>query len=146
MGFCYQGKRLVCDNCGAAEGTTRKRRCPSNYCYPSALCKKCWTDKEIRAKFNKYHIDNDCAGKMQASQDKRDKEAAMIAAGAFIRCSALGQDDGRVHVIFRGNDKEVGKYMAKETYAALPFDYPATPEDYEKIEGKTLENAPTNFY
>ena len=146
MGFCYEGKKLVCDNCGAAEGTTRKRKCPHNYCYPTALCKKCWSDPAIRAKDKAHHINNDCAGKMQASRDHAAKEVAMREAGAFIRCSAMSAKDGRVHVIFRGNNSEIGKYMAKETYDAIGLREIATPEDYEKIEGKTLENAPINFY
>lgn len=146
MGFCYPGKKLVCENCGAAEGTTRKRRCPSGYCYPAALCKKCWADKTIRAKFNAFHIEHKCAEKMQESRNKKDREVTLMDSGIFLRCAALNTNDGRVHVIFRQHYREIGKYMAKETYAAIGLGEIATIDDFEKIEGKPLEDAPTEFY
>lgn len=147
MGFCYSySGKLVCDHCGAAEGTTRKRKCPSGYCYPVALCKKCWDTPEIRQKFKQYHIDNKCADKHAAVMADRAREATMIESGEFLRCAALNAGPGRVHVVFRGKDSEKGRYMASTTYASIPLDKAATIADYEAIEGKTLEEAPINFY
>lgn len=146
MGFCYQGRKLVCDHCGTADGTVRKRKCPVRYCYPVALCKKCWDTPEIRQKAKQYHIDNKCKEKHEAFIAERKREADMIESGEFLRASALTAGPGRVHVIFRGKTSYKGRYMAAATYDAIPLGKTATIADYEAIEGKTLEEAPVSFY
>lgn len=54
MGFSYglsyaTGRyRLACDFCDAADGTTRKMRCPYGYCQAWATCKSCRQEKKHR--------------------------------------------------------------------------------------------------
>jgi len=119
MGYCYRGKRLVCDVCGNADGTSRKRKCPYGWCYPPAICKSCWNKKEIRDKFHQYHADHECQKSSRETNEKYQKEQDMIDGGKYIRCSALSVDDNIVHVIFRGKTNNTGRYMQRNTYRAI---------------------------
>ena len=49
-----------------------------------------------------------------------------------MRCSALQDDDDRVHVLFQTLAGHIGYYMAPATYHAIPMGETATPDDYRK--------------
>lgn len=72
------------------------------------------------------------------------READLLAAGRAVRSSAVNIGEGRVHVLFRRADRSSeGRYMSAETYRAVSFDGPATPEDYAAH--GTVEPAPADF-
>lgn len=148
MGYSYDRTtgRLVCDHCGQADGTVRKRCCPHGWCPPPAYCKTCWNTPEIRQADKDHHIKNDCQGHAEASANRDAEEKQMLADGMRVRCSALSTDDGRVHVIFRCKSGDVGAFMKRETYRHYPLVENHTWEDYELIEGQPLQSAPANFY
>jgi hypothetical protein len=143
MGFCYEGRKLVCDVCSAAGA--RKRKCPFGYCSSLAVCKTCWNGpKFAKGAWKASHKAHGCDVKHAAYVAKEAEKAAMLAEGKLLRVAALGKGDGTVHVIFRGKDGEVGYLMSKEAYDAFPLGAPVTPEDYATV--GTLTPAPTSFY
>lgn len=144
MGYSYQGGRLCCDVCGTAGA--RKVRCPAGYCQAIAQCPTCRKDPTVQARILASH--KDC-GRLHAEfVAKEARAAALLQAGAHLRCAALGGTDPhggeRVHVIFRGKADELGYYMAPEVYHAIPLLEPATPDDYRKH--GALTPAPTDFH
>lgn len=143
MGYCYQGNRLVCDCCSGADGTVRKRRCPSGWCPPPAVCSTCWTDPVKRAEFDVYHLANHCADKHAEFAAHEQRRVDLIAAGVPVRCSARSEGRDRVHVLFAAKDGPIGYYMAHATYDAIPLLDIATPDDYRKI--GDLEDAPGDY-
>ena len=133
---------LACDQCGKADGTARKCKCPHHYCQPPALCKTCRADDVIRAKLTLYHAEHckPAAARARAHEEQRE---TLLKSGVPVRCSALGLKDGRVHVIFQTNAGELGYYMPAQAYDAIPLLANATPDDYRK-HGQ-LEPAPAHY-
>jgi hypothetical protein len=87
----------------------------------------------------------DKARAIVAEEEAREaKAAAAKASNAPVRWAAETVAEGRVHVLFRRADGSVeGRYMAAETYHAIPLGVTATPEDFA-IHGP-LETAPADF-
>jgi len=142
MGYSYtlDGK-LCCDVCGNS-GDTRKYKCPYNWCQSIAMCTDC-------RKEHGYHKKEHHTGCKQSSIEFHKREAKrkeLIENGFFVRCSALGKDNGFIHVLFQGKTETVGRYMTDKTYHAIPLLTNATIEDYEVIEGHRLVDAPASFY
>lgn len=133
MGYCYQGRKLVCDSCGGV-GTTRKRPCPFGYCPARAACADCYKRQRAAGEYTKAA--HAICGARDAQAKERDaRQRALLAAGEAVRVAALGVDDEqgspRVHVLFRRADgSTVGRYMSHETYSAIPPLAPATPAHY----------------
>jgi hypothetical protein len=129
MGYCYEGRRLCCDSCAVAGGV-RKRRCKYNYCPPPALCAPCYASK--RAKLREY-CDTHCkpASERYAAQRARDQE--LLAAGHYLRRSAMGRSDGSglIDVRFRNlAGHEIVLAMPAETYRSRKLSEPSTPADF----------------
>jgi len=139
MGYCYQGSALVCDGCGTASGV-RKRPCPHRWCQAPALCESC--------NEHKAPTHAGCAQRAADYARRNEVEAELLAAGEFVRKSALGDHRGevyRVHVVFKNAAGEYkGYYMSQETYGAFSLLKPATPAMFEQH--GTLTEAPPNFY
>lgn len=141
MGYCYDlSHRLCCDRCGKAGGV-RKRKCPHSYCPPPALCDDCYhaVKDELKA-----HHERHCKPAAAAYKVREDRRKALEAEGVPVRCSAMSHAKYGVHVIFRSGKGEVGYYMNRETYDAIPLLEVATPDDYRK-HGR-LRKAPADFY
>jgi hypothetical protein len=105
MGYAYgqsaSGRwALSCDNCGKAEGTTRKRTCPRkmlapstrsakryevHYCYPPALCPECWVRLGRAA-----GVHADCAQGAARTQAVYDEVERRFQAGEGYLISASG--------------------------------------------------------
>lgn len=133
MGYSTDIKgRLVCDSCGEADGTVRRRNCPQGWCQPDCICSTCWSDPDKRNDWKQWHIDHDCAGASRLFNVKKDTEAALLAAGKWIRKAAVNVGDGKVKVTFHGNPEPhvIHIIMPSETYASVPIMQPATKEDY----------------
>lgn len=144
MGYCYNSKnQLVCDVCGHANGTTRKRKCPHGWCQPAAICKSCWNKPEIKEQYKQYHITHECEKHKREFDEREKQRTELIEDGKFVRCSARTDNNGKIHVLFQGKHSIEGRYMQKETYHAIPYLENATIEDYERF-GK-LEIAPSQF-
>ncbi len=144
MGFCYtHDGKLCCDKCG--NNPSRRHRCPAGWCQAYALCKECYATLKKSGRWTEIHCK--CAEYAAKFKAEQDAEAALFAAGYFLRVSALSTDDGRVHVIFangRFQGRETkGYYMSKATYDSIPLCSPATVADYEKF--GSVEPAPDEF-
>lgn len=142
MGYSYETAtgRLCCDACGNA-GAVRRKRCPHDWCQPIALCPACRALPRFRGSaWAAMHAD--CATSQTAATERAARAAELLDAGAYLRVSALGdREQDRVHVIFRNREgDEIGRYMTREQYRAIPLLTPATPDDY----GPSVE-APAEF-
>lgn len=145
MGFSYRTnpatgrKALACDGC--PHGIARKRSCPAGWCPSSAYCAACWAGGK-RAELAAWHTKCHAAAAAYAAEcAARD---ARLAAGEFLRCSALGGDDNVVHVLFRNAaGTTAGAYMSAGTYAAIPLTKDASLADFNAV-GFTW-NAPEHF-
>ena len=141
MGFCYEGRKLVCDCCGASG--SRKRKCPFGYCPALAVCKTCWASKFAKGAWKADHVKHGCDKKHAAYMAKEAEKAAMLAEGKVLRCAAMGVND-TVHVLFEGKDGNmVGFFMSSATYGSIPLGAHATPDDYLKF--GSLTAAPSEF-
>lgn len=131
MGYCYANGRLVCDRCSRADGTTRRHRCPAGYCQALALCPDCRAAMTVDGSWTDYH--KDCAAASARFHAQENRKAALLATGAFVRCSALAHPTGApIRVLFEcRTGQTVGYDMAPEVYGAIPLLEPATPADYE---------------
>ena len=143
MGFCYQGRLLVCDICGAVGGV-RKIKCPAGYCQSVAQCPECRRTKRLKREHPDYH--KDCAARHAEFGAKMAKREALIEAGVSVRCSALSVSDTKVHVLFQTNKEgaTIGYYMTPEVYASIPLLESVSPEDYRAF--GELTEAPANYY
>ena len=66
--------------------------------------------------------------------------------GKWLRCSALGIDSNRVHVLFRNKaGANTGAYMLPSTYDAIPLMDNSTWEDYQRLE-PDMKPAPNQFH
>ncbi len=131
MGFCYTNDgRLCCDICGAAGA--KKYRCPFGYCQATAACPRCRRERDEL--FGRAaHREHGCERLHNEYQAQQDEREAMLGDGKALRCSALGDDSGRVHVLFRRHDGQCeGWYMSSETYRSIPLGDNATPDDYRQ--------------
>jgi len=130
MGFCYSGRKLVCDLCGTAGA--RKVPCPFGYCPSTAVCPACRKDPAKSAKLAKaHHAARGCEAGMARVRAESAKRAALLAAGHWLRVAAFGPR-GDVKVTFRnaaGAERSV--MMAPAVYDAFPLGAPVTLADYE---------------
>jgi hypothetical protein len=131
----------VCDHCKAADGTVRKRKCPSEWCRRTAMCAECWKTK--RVDFDAFHMTNRCAAKRVEQQAQEQRRADLIASGVPVRGSARTDDQGRVHVLFATTTGWIGYYMSEETNDAVRLLDVATPDDYRKF--GELQVAPNDY-
>jgi len=146
MGYIYaqdsKGRfnKLVCDKCGQAGA--RKYRCPFEYCQPIALCPTC---RKMHPELvsRKTHRDAGCEKLHIEFTTKMDKEKDMREHGIYIRCSAMGVNDGLVHVLFKNKDHIIGYYMDTETYHAIPLGEIAMPSDY--LKHGPMYDAPSDY-
>jgi hypothetical protein len=109
MGYCYSHSgRLCCDACGA-DGGVRKRTCPFKviladgrtglpYCYPSALCAKCYA-------IHKHTLHASCREGAAARTAAEAERARQVAAGAYEVKAAWGSwhalvPEGSTGVVF----------------------------------------------
>lgn len=139
MGFCYEGRKLVCDNCSTAGA--RKHKCPFGYCSSCALCKECVKTVKASGKWKEIH--KNCKANHEAFAAKEAEKVAIVEAGGFLRVAAMGTKDGKVRVLFRGKTGDVGYTVEKTTYDAFPLGANVTPEDFAKV--GELTPAPATF-
>lgn len=132
MGYSYTSGRLCCDACGQSGGV-RKRTCPYTvtdergqtlpYCYPSALCAKCYAERKAR-----LH-GAECKAGAAASQARYDEKREALNAGKHLLSSAIsgiaGVPAGFCRVTFRGQFGAESVYLipdaeydARETFAS----------------------------
>lgn len=131
MGYSFDScGRLSCDNCGAAEGTTRKRRCPSGYCPSWALCPTCWKTVRQAGTWKDGHKHCAAAHARYVSHDANRRE--LLTRGLYLRNSAMLHRDGHLTRVLFANAQghTVGFDMAPATYQAIPMLTHATPDDY----------------
>jgi hypothetical protein len=131
MGFCYEGRKLVCDLCSTAGA--RRRKCPAGYCQAIAVCPSCGKDPGFKAKWKGLHTNCEASHARYVAHEEEEKR--MLSEGKFLRCSAstVEREGGPplVHVLFKGKDGNcVGYYMSPETYEAFTLGSHRTPEDY----------------
>jgi hypothetical protein len=141
MGYCYETRTgsLCCDICGNAGA--RKNKCPHGWCQPVACC----MSEKCKATL-KEHRRTTCAvgcKKAHADMVARDAvEAARLAAGEWLRCSALSEQKlhNCVKVWFRNAAKaELIRYMPHATYDAFPLCEPVSVEQYAAVGGVAME-------
>ena len=128
MGYCYQGRRLCCDFCSTPGA--RKHKCPFNWCHATAACAQCRV--KHKEHFSKdSHRQNGCEVRHNEFMADREREAALLSQGKYLRISALDAGERGIHVLFRhGGGQVIGRYMAAEVYQALPLGKPATLDDF----------------
>ncbi len=139
MGFCYEGRKLVCDHCSKVGGV-RKRHCTYRHCPAVALCALCWKVKRVGDR--KYHEEN-CKAKHEAYMRREAEARDLLARGELLCVSAIGLFDGtnRVRVTFQTNGMGYRHFiMAMETYHAFPALANSTLRDYQRI-GECVEAA-----
>ena len=131
MGYCYdQEGKLCCDVCSSSGGV-HKHKCPFGWCQPVALCPKC---KEEHPEYltKEFHRKNGCEKNSQEFHQQEKEKADLIAAGRFVRCSALWlPPEDKVKVIFHGQTVDKAYFMTQATYDAIPLMVNATIEDYQ---------------
>jgi len=145
MGYCYQGRKLVCDICGATGGV-RKYNCPFGWCSPIAACPTCHKNRKERFS-KKAHREAGCEKLAKGFEEEQEKKQNLLSQGIPVRCSASINGD-KVHVLFqKGIDIQegfIGYYMSASTYHPISLGVVATPDDYRKY--GELEPAPDHFY
>jgi hypothetical protein len=104
---------LDCAECGIANGTVRKRYCPSEYCYPAQLCPVCYALERQNGKWAGHHAD--CA---RLHRECNEREAGKNLEPARWARSAFGDwspfvPAGMVGVITRAGN---GVLIAKVDY------------------------------
>ena len=122
----------------------RRYKCPFHYCSAVILCDKC---HKAHPEYTSAaaHREKGCERNHREFMAKQAREERMLAEGKALRCSALSTDDNRVQVLFRKRDgSTLGYYMSHEAYDSFAWDFPATPEDYLKIDPAMMP-APENF-
>lgn len=130
MGYSYEGKKLCCDNCGKAGA--RKYRCPFGYCPAEALCPECrkahpeWVSKA-------YHRQKGCERSHLDYQAEQQRGRDLLAAGKWLRVSALWHPPNRVKVIFKSQTGEKAYWMTNEEYDRVGLRANATLDDYKVI-------------
>lgn len=145
MGYCYQAGRLCCDICGKAGGV-RKLRCPHGYCPAVACCDRDLCRDKLSA-HRKTHCKTACKRGHEEHVKTQADHDAKLAAGLFLRCAAVGINDGVVKVWFKGaGGAERVRYMAKATYGVFPIGWSIAAnvtEDDFKRHGDVWDEAPT---
>jgi len=144
MGNFYdQDNRLCCDFCGVSGGV-RRYKCPFGYCKSIAACPSC--RKKHKEVFSKgYHREQGCEKSQMEFDEREAKKEGLLNDGKAIRCSALGVEDGKVHVLFRKKDGSMEGYcMSKELYNMFQLLEVVTPDDF-KQHGE-LKEASNSFY
>ena len=91
MGYCWQGRLLVCDLCGTAGA--RKVRCPFGWCQPIAACPECRKTKKIEFSAAR-HREHGCEKYSARFKAELAERAELMAAGEYVLTSGLGVDEG----------------------------------------------------
>jgi hypothetical protein len=74
----------------------------------------------------------------------REREAALLSQGSYLRISALDAGGRGIHVLFRdGGGHIIGRYMSADTYHAFPLGKPVTLDEFEG-QG-SVQNAPPEY-
>lgn len=144
MGYCYdKNGNLICDFCGSSK-SVKKVRCPFGYCPPDAVCPDCKSKHENL--FSKeYHRNKGCERLSKAHDEREAQRNAILESGGVVRCSAMGTDDGAVHVLFSDKNYDcVGFFMSSATYNSIELLVVATPDDFRKY-GELIP-APSSFW
>ena len=131
MGYSYTlSNKLCCDICGKSGGV-RKYKCPFGWCPPSALCPICKTEhKHLVSKV--WHRKKGCEKHAIQFQKEQQLKQDLLNQGKYLRCSALGMGDGKVHVLFENQEKNcIGRYMDKTLYDAFNLGIGLTIDDFE---------------
>lgn len=133
MGYCYtRAGKLCCDFCG--EDGASKRACPHGYCQAVACCGSNICKASLKA-YRKTTCAISCKVSHTRFAANEAERAAMLAAGKWVRCAAVGIDgtDGFkdcVKVWFRNGAAERVLFMLAETYHAFELLRPTTDDDY----------------
>lgn len=130
MGYCYDAAtgQLVCDRC-STHGGVRRVKCKYGWCQAVALCKGC--RKEGTKEFRESCEERGCQQASEEFQARLDREERALAAGKFVRRSAVSVGDGKVSVLFRDqNDYTVEHIVTNEEYDRVGIGNVATLEDY----------------
>lgn len=118
-------------------------RCPYGWCQRYYICARCWALAETKAKFTKASHERCCINQLEWNARNQER-AARLAAGEWLRCSALAIDDGRVHVLFENQAGEcIGRYMSHATYDARALLENVSPADFAQYGEVT--DAPSAF-
>lgn len=131
MGYCYEGRKLVCDMCSTAGA--RKRRCPAdNYCPAPALCASCNAAVRKDGRWKDAHAG--CYAASAAYKAKQAERARRLEDGEYLRTSASTLWETHpdvVEVCFRNlTGAEVKLYMTRETYRAIGLGEAASTLDF----------------
>lgn len=133
MGYSYAinhktGRQcLACDVCGRAEGTTKKRRCPHNYCQATALC-----DSETCKQKWKQHDHATCKKAMEQIEAEK-KNIKENHAEDYITLAAWGDWHEQVPKgyvgVFAGKGGRLpnGNYPPDTKYFLVPKEEYANP-------------------
>lgn len=143
MGYCYQGRMLVCDFCGHVGGV-KKIRCTYGYCQSPAMCPNC-RQKEMKGFRANCKIH--CKKGHLEFMARQLQETTLLDAGNWVRCSASSVDvenKSMIHVLFKNkNGENKGYYMSKEVYDSFDLLAIVTPEMY-MTKGELL-SAPNSY-
>ena len=143
MGFCYSGRRLCCDLCGAAGA--RKVRCPFGWCPSTAACPACRNTHGKTKLGRTAHRAYGCEANHNLYMAAEAKRLALLAAGHWLRAVALAMaHPGTCKVWFRNlAGEEMAVRMPTEIYLAFPVGEAVTLERFETLAG-TLPREPVN--
>ncbi len=149
MGYCYDARTgaLACDICDHSGGV-RKFKCPFGWCQAIAICPECKA-KHPELVTKAYHRKRGCEEQHIKYERLGKERTAMIAAGKFIRSSALWHPKRpglNVKVFFQGVGVGEIYWMSQKTYDAIPIlDVNATPDDYRK-HGEVVDAESLDIY
>lgn len=125
----------------------KAHRCPYGWCQRYYICTQCWSLPEIKNQFTKkggFH--QSCKENVERWEIQEAERQELLNAGKFLRVAALGKEGDTIHVLFRNKDKDqIGKYMSAKTYQSYPIGTNVTVEEYEKVAGHPLLDAPSEF-
>lgn len=128
--YSYDGK-LACDDCGAANGETRKVRCTYGYCPSPALCPSCRTNERYHAW--RENCRKTCKVESARSKERERLRDYLMDSGQLVRVSAISAPEGSVDVTFVNRTEVVIYRMSSEVYHAIDYRVIAKPADYEAI-------------
>ena len=130
MGHCYSREGgLICDCCNTPAKGTRTRACPFKWCNAD-LCASCLKASRWASQAN--HAD--CRRYSEAMRNREKEEADALAAGAWVRFSALTTAPGVVRVSFKNQAGErLELAVTQSSYCAVPPLDVATPESFTTI-------------
>ena len=125
-----------CDECGAADGSVRRIRCPFRYCYPACLCSDCRSagsalSVRLGAPWvsRRYHVGKGCDAKMRAADARRQLERDQGRAGVLFLHSAMSVD---------ATDPATGAGIVQVVLGAGPWGEPS-PERWVLMRADTYD-------